>query len=158
MVPIIIIIESTNKKQTVTITWVPKIGQKIKKEIQKFGFRAAFQTGPNLKNILAKNKDKLIPNSYPGVHELKPSCGSLCNGQTKKNIISRPIEHQQENIKGNWSSSGATEHTKEYHGHFDWLHPKTLSMKNRYYDRKVIESLETDMAVGHISGMDKIKY
>ena len=112
MVPIIIIIESTNKKQTVTITWVPKIGQKIKKEIQKFGFRAAFQTGPNLKNILCKNKGKLIPNSYLGVYKLKYSCGSVYNGETKKKIISRSIEHQQESIKGNWSSSGATEHTK----------------------------------------------
>ena len=69
------------------------------------------------------------------------------NGETKKKIISRSTEHQQESIKGNWSSSGATEHTKECHGHFDWLHPKTLSMKNRYYDRKMIESLEIDMAV-----------
>ena len=42
---------NTNKKQTVNIPWVPKIGPKIKKEIQKFGFRVAFQTGPNLKNI-----------------------------------------------------------------------------------------------------------
>ena len=58
---------NNNKKQTVTIPWAPKIGPKIKKEIQKFGFRVAFQTGPNLKNILCKSKDKLIPNSYPGV-------------------------------------------------------------------------------------------
>ena len=50
------------------------------------------------------------------------------------NVISRSIEYQQESIKGNWSCSGATEHTKECHGHFDWLHPKTLSMKNKYYD------------------------
>ena len=28
----------SNKKQTITLRWVPKIGQKIKKEIQKFGF------------------------------------------------------------------------------------------------------------------------
>ena len=33
---------NTNKNQTVTIPWVPKIGPKIKKEIQKFGFRLAF--------------------------------------------------------------------------------------------------------------------
>ena len=83
----------------------------------------------NLKDILCKNKDKLIPNSYAGVYELKCSCGSVYNGETKKKIISRSIEHQQESIKGNWSSSGATEHTKERHGHFDWLHPKTLHEK-----------------------------
>ena len=53
----------------------------------------------------------------------------------------------QESIKGNWSSSGATKHKKECHGHFNWLHPKTLSMKTRYCDRKVGESLEIDMVV-----------
>ena len=65
----------------------------------------------------------------------------------QKKTISRSIEHQQESIKGNWSSSEATEHTKECHGNFDWLYPKTLSIKNRYYDRKVRELLEIDMAV-----------
>ena len=83
---------NTNKKQTVTISWVPK----IKKEMQKFGFRVAFRTGPNLKNILCKNKDKLIPNSYPGVYELKCPCGSVYNGKIKKNIFSRSIEYQQQ--------------------------------------------------------------
>ena len=146
---------NTNKKQTITFPWIPKIGPKIKKEIQKFGFRLAFQTDPNLKNILCKNKATLIPNSYPGVYELKCSCGSLYNGETKKKIISRSIKHQQESIKGNWSSSGATEHTKECHGHFDWSHPKILSMRNRYYDRKVRESLEINMAVVRY-GQDKV--
>ena len=56
---IMIIIRITiNKKQTVIIPWVPKIGSKTKKEMQKLGFRATFQTNPNLKNILCKNKDK----------------------------------------------------------------------------------------------------
>ena len=85
---------NSNKKQRVTFSWVPKIGPKIKKDIQKFGFRVAFQTGPNLKNILCKNKDKLIPNSYPGVYELKCSCRSVYNGETKKKIISRSIKPQ----------------------------------------------------------------
>ena len=68
---------NSNKKQTITVPWIPKIEPKIKKEIQKFGFRVAFQTGPNLKNILCKNKDKLIPNNYPAVYELRCSCGSV---------------------------------------------------------------------------------
>ena len=62
---------------------------------------------PNLRNILCKSKDKLILNSYAGVYELKYSCASTYNGQTKKKISSRSIEHQQESIKCNWSSSGA---------------------------------------------------
>ena len=52
-------------------------------------------------NILCKNKVKLIPNSYPGDDELKCLCGSIYNDETKKKIISRLIEHQQESIKGN---------------------------------------------------------
>ena len=58
---------NTNKKQTITFLGYQRSDQKSKKKIQKFGFRVAFQVGPNLKNILCKNKDKLIPNSYPGV-------------------------------------------------------------------------------------------
>ena len=51
---------NTNKKQTVNIPWVPKIGPKIKKEIQKFGFRVAFQTGTKLKNIHSQTTMNLI--------------------------------------------------------------------------------------------------
>ena len=58
---------NTDKKQTIAFPWIPKSGPKIKKEIQKFEFRVAFQTGSNLKNILCRNKDKLIPNSYTEV-------------------------------------------------------------------------------------------
>ena len=47
---------NTNKKQTISFPWIPKVGPKIKEEIQKFGFRVAFQTDPNLKNILRNTK------------------------------------------------------------------------------------------------------
>ena len=39
---------NTNKKERINFPWIPKIGPKIKKEIQKFGFRVAFQTDPDL--------------------------------------------------------------------------------------------------------------
>ena len=84
---------NTNKKQTINFRWIPKIGRKIKKEIQRFWFRVAFQTDPSLKNILCTSKYKLIANSYPGVYELKSSCGSVYNGKTRKKIISRLIQH-----------------------------------------------------------------
>ena len=34
---------NANKKQIITFAWIPKIRLKLKKEIQKFGFRVAFQ-------------------------------------------------------------------------------------------------------------------
>ena len=64
-----------------------------------------------------------------------------------KKIISRSIVHQLESIKVNWSSSGGTEPTKDFHDHFHWLHPKFLSIKNKYYNRKVRDWLEIDIAV-----------
>ena len=89
------------------------------------------------------------------VRQSSCSWGSVYNGETKKKIVSRSIEHQQESIKGNWSSYGATKHTKKCHGHFDGLHPKTFSMKNSHYDRK--KSRNHWKLIWWQSGMDKIK-
>ena len=57
-------------------------------------------------------------------------------GKTKKKVITRTIEHQQDSIKGKWESSGATEYCLECHGQFNWLHPKTLSREARYKKQK----------------------
>ena len=89
------------------------------------------------------------------MYEIKCVSRSVYNDETKRKIISRSTEKQQESIKSNWSSSGTAEHTKECHGHFDWLHPKTISIKKRYYDRKVWELLEIYMAVVRY-GQDKV--
>ena len=48
----------------------------------------------------------------------------------------------------------ACNQSNEYHGDFDWLHPKILSMKSSYYGRKRRESLETGMTVVRY-GQDK---
>ena len=51
-------------------------------------------------------------NSHPGVYRLDCSCNSRYIGESRKEVLTRCIEHQQDNIKGNWESSGDTEHTK----------------------------------------------
>ena len=56
--------------------------------------------------------------------------------------MTRTTEHQQDNIKGKWESSGATEHCLKCHDQFNWLHPKTLSREARSKSRKLRESLE----------------
>ena len=66
MIIIIIIITLTESKELPSLEY-QKSNQKSKNKYASFEFRVAFQTDPNLKNILCKNKDKLILNSYPGV-------------------------------------------------------------------------------------------
>ena len=45
-------------------------------------------------------------------------------------------------MSGKWESSGATEHTKECHRQFEWLHPKTVRISPYIYQRKISEALE----------------
>ena len=63
-------------------------------------------------------------------------------GETKKRGLTRSIEHQGDSIAGKWEASGATEHSKECHGRFNWLHPETLAKLSNIYKRKIRESLE----------------
>ena len=88
------------------------------------------------------NKSKLLPHRFPGVYQLDCTCNALYIGETKKKVITRTIEHQQDSFNGKWESSGATEHCLECHGQFNWINPKTLSTEQQYHRRKIRESLE----------------
>ena len=45
-------------------------------------------------------------------------------------------------MTGKWEASGATEHSKECHGWFNWLNPKTLAKLSNIHERKIKESFE----------------
>ena len=96
--------------------------------------------------MICSNKSKLLLNSFPGVYQLDCTSNVLHIGETKKKVITRTIEHQQDNFNGKWESSGATEHFLEYHGQFNWINPKTLSAEQQYHRRKIRESLEIKKA------------
>ena len=57
-------------------------------------------------------------------------------------MLTRSIEHQEYSMAGKWEASGATEHSKYWHGRFHWLHPKTLAKLSNIQKRKIRESLE----------------
>ena len=82
-----------------------------------------------------------MPNSYPGVYKLSCDCGGEYIGQIKKRVLTRSIEHQ-DSMARKWEASGSTEHSKECHGRFSWLHPKTLAKLSNIHKRKIRESLE----------------
>ena len=59
----------------------------------------------------------------------------------KKRIDIRCIEHEQDSIKGDLDLSDATEHTKECHKQFNWIHPRTIAVMPNTYKRNVREAL-----------------
>ena len=93
-------------------------------------------------NSLSKNKPKLLPNSQPGVYQLNCSCNGKYIGVSEKRVLTGCTEHQLDSMNGKWESFGATEHTKECHGQFDWLHSKTVLISPYMYVRKIREALE----------------
>ena len=73
-------------------------------------------------------------------------CNSAYFVQTKKKMLTKTIEHQQDSFKGKRDKSGATEHTLTCHRHFNWIHPKTTARENDYRKRKIREALENKKA------------
>ena len=62
---------SEDIKKVVKLPWIPIIGTKLMQAIKKKNSETIFTPGLNSKSLLYRNKAKLLPNSYPGVYELK---------------------------------------------------------------------------------------
>ena len=132
--------------KTEKIAWARKLGPKLRKEFKKFGIKTIFTSGCNLKNLICRNKSKLVPNTFPGVYQLDSTCNALYIGEIKKKVITRTVEHQQDSFNRKWESSDVTKHCLECHGQFNWINPKTLSTKQQYHTRKIRESFEIKKA------------
>ena len=135
-------IEKIKDGKIVKLPWVPKHGPKLRKEFKKFGIKTIFTLGRNLKNLMRRNKSKQLPNSFLGFYQLDCTCSALYILETKRKVITRTIEHQQDSLYGKWESYGATEHCLQCHGQCDWIKPNVLSTEQQYHRRKIRESLE----------------
>ena len=90
---------SEDISKVVKLPWIPIFGPKLRQAFKKKNIKTIFTSGPNLKSLLCRNKTKLLPNSYPGVYELKCTCNSAYFGETKKKILTRTIEHQKDSFR-----------------------------------------------------------
>ena len=93
-------IETIKNDKIVKLPWVPKLGPKLREEFKRYGIKTIFTSGRNLKNLICRNKSKLLTNSFPGVYQLDTTCNTLYIGKTKKKVITKTAEHQQDN---SWS-------------------------------------------------------
>ena len=48
-------------------------------------------------------------------------------------------------MAGKWEASGATEHSRDSHGRFNWVHPRALAKLSNIHKRKIRESLEINI-------------
>ena len=90
--------ETINNDNIVKLPWVPKLGSKVRKEFKKFGIKAIFTLESNLKNLICRNRSKLLPDSFPGVYQLDCTRNALDISETKEKAITRTIEHQQDSF------------------------------------------------------------
>ena len=134
--------QTTEMKSTVRLPWIPKIGPRLRSVFKKHGVKVVFHSGPSLQNILSRHKCKLPCNSRPGVYKLTCGCSSIYVGETKKRIATRAKEHEKDIFDGNWSSSGAAEHSKTCTEQFDWTATETLAVCDRWRSRKIREAIE----------------
>ena len=95
-----------DERPTIRLPWIPRLTTKLKKVYEKKGFKVVSYSSANLKTLLCKNKDKLIPNSHPGVYKLDCSCGTSYVGETKKKVLTRSLEHQKDAMEGRWEKMG----------------------------------------------------
>ena len=93
---------------------IVKLPEELKKSI-----KTIFTSGCDLKNLICRNKSELFPNSFPGVYQLDCTCNAPNISETKKNVITRTIEHQHDSCNRKWESSSTTEHCLECHRQFN---------------------------------------
>ena len=87
-----------NTRNIIKIPRVPILGPKFGKEFENKDIKIVFMLKAKLKSVLCQNKSN---DSYPGVYLLNCTFNAEYIDQTKK-VLTRTIEHQQQNIKGKW--------------------------------------------------------
>ena len=67
---------------------------------------------------------------------------SLYFGKTKKKLLTKTIEYQQDSFKGKWDNSGATEYSLTCHGQVNWIQTKAIIREKDFRKKKIREELE----------------
>ena len=87
-----------NYKYTIKLPWIPIIGgSKLRREFKKEGIRTIFKSSANLKSILCQRLRQVLILEYISYSVLVKQNILV---KQKKKILSRPIEHQHNNLKG----------------------------------------------------------
>ena len=71
--------------------------------------------------------------------QIKLSLRGKYIGEIKKRVLTGSIEHQEDSMKEKWEALGATEHSKDCNGQFNWLQPRIIAKLPNTQERKIRE-------------------
>ena len=135
--------ETNNQSTTITLPWIAGVSPKLRKVYKKAGYKTAFKSGSNLKDIVCyKNKTKLPCNSYPGVYKVNCRCKMPYTGETKLKICSRGNQHRKNLTQNIIDYSGIVQHSLKCDKGISWESLTTLKVETNRFERKVWEALE----------------
>ena len=132
---------------TITLPWIPGLSSKLRRPFRKAGYKCVFKSNMNIGTMITKsNKQKLPPNSYPGIYKIP--CENSENhkpyiGETKLKVSTRVDQHQNKLNKQIWDYSGVTKHGQKCK--YDFSKAATLKIEPNRFNRKVRESLEIQL-------------
>ena len=78
--------ESNQKPNYITLPYIPRLSQKLRKELKKHNIKTAFKSGQNISSWLNNGKDKVPRNIQQGVYKIPCSCGKFYVGRTQQNF------------------------------------------------------------------------
>ena len=104
------------------------IGPKLRHELKKVGQKIVFTRGENDQSILCRNKPKLLPNSDPGIYQLDCTCKRKYIGESKKRKSQHALQSIDKTALRETGTHQEILNTRDSHGQFIWLKPKTLAI------------------------------
>ena len=85
---------SNQETNYITLSFIPILSQKLRRELKKHNINTAFKSGHNISSLLNKGKDKIPRNLQKGVYKIPCSCGKFYVGRTQQTLENRLQQHK----------------------------------------------------------------
>lgn len=133
-------ITENTKKAFISIPYVPKVSEKIRRVARKYNIKTAFKTQNTLRQHLCKTKPKNEEQASKNcVYSIRCQCDREYIGETKRPLQVRLNEHKKNLKYEETTSSKLAKHAWEHEHSFDFNNVKILHHESHFYKRKFVE-------------------
>ena len=124
-----------------SIPYIPKVSEKIRRIARKYKIKTAFKTQNTLRQHLTKVKPaNEEQDSRNCVYSVKCECSRQYIGETGRPLQTRIKEHMRNTKIGDTVNSKLAKHVHENNHKVSWKETAILHKEPHYYKRKFIEA------------------